>query len=72
MPLLLPLAAVIHKFSCHSERHPGNAKQSLTMEGVVRLPLSFSMISTLPFCHTPTQLHSRGAACTCVALIEMQ
>ena len=30
------------------------------MEGVVRLPLSFSMISTLPFCHTPTQLRSRA------------
>ena len=27
----------------------------------MRLPLSFSMISTLPFCHTPTQLHNSGA-----------
>lgn len=35
----------------------------------MRLPLSFSMISTLPFCHTPTQLrrvkrkHAGGVAC---------
>lgn len=28
------------------------------MDGVVRLPLSFSMICTEPFCHTPTQLHA--------------
>ena len=46
------------------ETKPGQGaarNATLTMEGVVRLPLSFSMISTLPFCHTPTQLHNSGA-----------
>ncbi len=36
-----------------------------TILGVVRLPLSFLMICTEPFCHTPTQLHmERGGGWT--------
>ena len=34
-----------------------------TYDGVVRLPMSFAMISTRSFCHTPTQLRDAVIGC---------